>query len=78
MKDGYGRVQELFHYDDEARKVLNDAYTQSVTLNRTSVQQAFTAAAGQIDRIEEQLNNGGSTTSSTKKAAALPCDCASS
>lgn len=66
VKEGYGQVQEIFRYDSEARTVLNNAYTQSVTLNKTSVQEAFTAAAAQIDRIEQQLNSGG-TTSSTKK-----------
>ncbi|MCL4544281.1 MAG: hypothetical protein M1118_06745 [Chloroflexi bacterium] len=77
MTDGYGRVQELFRYDDQARTVLNSAYSQSVTLNQTTVQQAFSAAAEQIDRIEAQLNSGGPT-SSTKQAAVLPCTYAAS
>jgi hypothetical protein len=76
MKQDYARVEELFRYDDEARKVLNDAYSKAVGRNEAGVSETFKAAAAQINQIEQQLNSGGTiSTSSAKALAAPPCGC---
>ena len=77
MTQGYARVQELFKYDDEARKVLNDAYNNSVSGNKQSVSEAFKAAATQINQIEQQLDQGGTATATATKQAQVagPCSC---
>jgi multiple sugar transport system substrate-binding protein len=77
MQQDYAQVEELFTYDDEARKVLNDAYTKAVTDNKAGVSETFQAAAAQVNQIEAQLQQGGTvTTSSSKQAIVPPCDCA--
>jgi hypothetical protein len=77
MTQGYAQVQELFRYDDEARKVLTSAYNNAVQGNKQTVSEAFKAAAAQINQIEQQLDQGGTTTSTKQAQIAGPCSCAS-